>query len=68
MREISYNKKGTFNTTMLGGAKKLDHLITDVLGEFFYIKVINNSDNKKKMIITKAKIKKSFLFIISPPL
>ena len=68
MREISYNKKGTFNTAMLGDAKKLDHLITDVLGEFFYIKVINNSDNKKKMIITKAKIKKSFLFIISPPL
>ena len=68
MREISYNKKGTFNTAMLSGTKKLDHLITDVLGEFFYIKVINNSDNKKKMIITKAKIKKSFLFIISPPL
>ncbi len=46
---------------MLGGAKKLDHLITDVLGEFFYINVINNSDNKKKMTITKAKIKKSFI-------
>ena len=61
IREISYNKKGTFNTAMLGGAKKLDHLITDVLGEFFYINVINNSDNKKKMTITKAKIKKSFI-------
>ena len=67
MREISYNKKGTFNTAMLGGAKKLDHLITDVLGEFFYIKVINNNNNRKKIIMIKAKIKKSFLPIISPP-
>ncbi len=34
---------------------------------FFYISTTNSINNKRKIIITKDKIKKSFLFIISPP-
>ena len=45
MKETSYNKKGTFNNAMLNGTKFCYHLITDVLGGFFYIKVINSNDN-----------------------
>ena len=31
---------------------------------FFYIKVISNNDNRKKIIMSKLKIKKSLLFTI----
>ena len=35
--------------------------------DFFYIKTINSSNSKRKIIITRDRIKKSFLFIFSPP-
>ena len=37
------------------------------LGGFFYIKTTNSSDNRRKIISIKEKIKKSFLNILSPP-
>ena len=51
---------------MLGVAKKIflgPPNSSDELGGFYYIKTINSNNIKRKIIITKDKIKKSFLFI-----
>ncbi len=59
MKEISYNKKGTLNIAMLGVANIFcQSPVTDVSGDFRYIKTINSRNISRKMIITKEKTKK----------
>ena len=71
MREISYNKKEHsillcwMLPYILWLSPKSQQLMSQVI--FFYISTTNSINNKRKIIITKDKIKKSFLFIISPP-
>ena len=69
MKETSYNKKGTSNTSMLGVTKIiLVHLIQMFeLGVFFYIKTISIITSSKKITINNPRIVKSFLLILPPP-
>ena len=68
MRDISYNKKERsipqcwMLPYILWLSPKSQQLMSQVI--FFYIKVISNNDNRKKIIMSKLKIKKSLLFTI----
>ena len=71
MKETSYNKKGIFNIGMLNVPLYGWHPIHTELSAFFlnsyYITKVKSKAISKKIIMNKAKIKKSFLNIYYQP-
>jgi len=58
------NKKGTLNISVLSASE----LVAPILWVLFYFTITNRYTINKSMMMIKEKIKKSFLFIQSPPI